>query len=266
MAALRYRLIDLKRDWIIVVTDAGQANHFKMCFDAARRAGWVKGQRVDHVGFGVVCGKDGKRFKTRSSEVERLADLLVEAQRRMRESFAERLSEGRSALQTEELENAARVAGLGAVKYFDLKQHPATDYVFEYDRMLDTRGDTAVYLLFAYARLASILRGASARTPALAELYARASTVLQPVHPAERALAAELARFNDVILSVLQDLLPNRLCDFLKEVCVKFSDFVTKCRVLDAVESDSRLILCEATRRVMAKSFELLGIGVLERI
>ena len=44
------------------------------------------------------------------------------------------------------------------MKYFDLKQSPATNYIFNYDRMLDTKGDTAVYLLFAYARVASILR------------------------------------------------------------------------------------------------------------
>jgi len=54
--------------------------------------------------------------------------------------------------------SAASVIGYGAVKYFDLKQHPSTNYIFSYDRMLDTKGDTAVYLLFAYARLASILR------------------------------------------------------------------------------------------------------------
>lgn len=44
------------------------------------------------------------------------------------------------------------------MKYFDLKQNPISSYIFSYDRMLDTKGDTAVYLLFAYARVASILR------------------------------------------------------------------------------------------------------------
>jgi arginyl-tRNA synthetase len=89
-------------------------------------------------------------------------------------------------------------------------------------------------------------------------------------HAAERALAFELLQFGDVLESVLADLLLNRLCDYLKEVCVKFTDFVTKCHVLNASggesEVNSRLLLCEATRRVMAKCFELLGIDPLERI
>jgi arginyl-tRNA synthetase len=65
MAALKYRTATLKRDWLVYITDAGQAPHFHMCFDAARACGWLDNTRADHIGFGVVCGDDGKRFKTR---------------------------------------------------------------------------------------------------------------------------------------------------------------------------------------------------------
>lgn len=160
MAALHYRLFELQREWVIVITDAGQATHFYMCFDAARSANWlVPGKhRVDHIGFGVVCGDDGKRFKTRSSETVRLIDLLNTAKDKMKESLLERVLEGKSPLQADEIDRAAGIIGYGAVKYFDLKNNPSTNYIFKYERMLDTKGDTAVYLLFAYARLSSILR------------------------------------------------------------------------------------------------------------
>lgn len=75
MAAIRQRTVEEKADWIIVVTDIGQAGHFDMIFKAARMAGWLppagegSHPRVDHVGFGLVLGDDGKRFRTRSSEV-----------------------------------------------------------------------------------------------------------------------------------------------------------------------------------------------------
>ncbi len=272
MAALRYRLRDLERDWVIIVTDAGQAGHFQLCFAAAREAGWVlPHHRVDHIGFGVVQGEDGKRFKTRSSETVRLVDLLDAARDRMAVSLAARASEGKSTLAGETLMAAARAAGYGSVKYFDLKQHPATSYQFNYDRMLDMRGDTAVYLLFAYARLASILRKAreerGLEAAALAQCGGAEAVLL--AHPSERALAFELLQFGDAVASVVRDLLPHRLCDFLKEVCVRFSDFVTRCHVLNPETPEagkSRLLLCEATRAVMAKSFELLGIEPLERI
>lgn len=76
----------------------------------------------------------------------------------MREILSVRSEEGKTSVAEGDVGKSAEIIGYGAVKYFDLKQHPATNYIFSYERMLDTKGDTAVYLLFAYARLASILR------------------------------------------------------------------------------------------------------------
>jgi arginyl-tRNA synthetase len=98
MAAIQYRLQTLNRDWIIYITDAGQAPHFHMCFDAAKAAGWVDGQRLDHIGFGVVCGDDNKRFKTRDGSTVRLIDLLNESIVRMKASLQSRAAEGKSSL------------------------------------------------------------------------------------------------------------------------------------------------------------------------
>jgi len=242
MAALQYRIKDLQRDWIIIITDAGQAPHFHMCFDAGKAAGWTKRPaeaggdvRVDHIGFGVVCGDDGKRFKTRSSETVRLIDLLNAAKERMAESLRARAEEGKCPLNEEELVAAASVIGYGAVKYFDLKQHPSTNYIFSYDRMLDTKGDTAVYLLFAYARLASILRKAKEERGIDISIKSDlATSVLNVDHPAERALSFELLQFGDVLQLVMSELMPNKMCDYLKELAVKFTEFVTKCHVLNA--------------------------------
>eukprot|EP01039_Chlorochromonas_danica_P008657 gene8657-9538_t len=312
MAALKYRMFAIDRDWIIILTDAGQNTHFEMCFDAANTAGWVdndrniiyqpvsppltgtvdpanpyvirndirKRCRLDHIGFGVVCGEDGKRFKTRSSDTVRLIDLLNAARDKMYDSLMDRVKEGKSTFvvtpnddpeyKDPELLAAASCIGYGAVKYFDLKQHPSTNYIFNYDRMLDTKGDTAVYLMFAYVRLVSILRKAEQeRGLQMATIISEAQSVLTLDHPAERALAFELLQFGDVIKSILQDLLPNRLCDYFKELSVKFTDFVTRCHVLNAPEeklTKSRLVLCEATRRALEKVFYLLGIKPLEKL
>ena len=99
MAAIRYRLRDLDRDWLIYITDAGQAGHFHKVFDLARAAGWTSNnQRLDHIGFGVVCGQDGKRFKTKSGDTVRLMDLLNEARDRMATSLQQRAAEGKTDL------------------------------------------------------------------------------------------------------------------------------------------------------------------------
>ncbi len=85
MAALRYRIKEKQCKWVIYITDAGQGSHFHMCFDAGKAAGWTKDVRLDHIGFGVVCGEDGGKFKTRSGSTVRLIDLMNEARDRMKE-------------------------------------------------------------------------------------------------------------------------------------------------------------------------------------
>ena len=58
----------------------------------------------------------------------------------------------------EEIDAAAAIMGYGAVKYADLKNHRTTDYKFSYDQMLSLNGNTAVYLLYAHARISGIIR------------------------------------------------------------------------------------------------------------
>ena len=112
-------------------------------------------------------------------------DLLDESVTRMEKSLKERVAEGKCALSPDEVKSAAEKIGYGAVKYADLHQHPATNYKFSYDKMLSTSGNTAVYLLFAHARLASIVRKASAK--GVDAKKAAANKMDLCAHPKERA-------------------------------------------------------------------------------
>ena len=91
MAALKQRVEEEAADWLIYVTDAGQATHFQQVFACAEKAGFIKpGVRVDHVGFGVVLGEDKKKFKTRSGDTVRLVELLDEGLKRSKDKLLEK--------------------------------------------------------------------------------------------------------------------------------------------------------------------------------
>ena len=193
-------------------------------------------------------------------------DLLDEAKKRMLVSLQERRDAGKSHLSDADLEQAATNIGYGAVKYFD----PKTDYKFSYDSMLSVSGDTAVYLQFAHARLASIVRKGKDEHGVDVDAMVGAGDVSVGLEePAELALAIELLQFPDVVDQVLTDFYPHRICEYLYNISGVFTQFVTKCFVLDAKNPammKSRLVLCEATGRVMRKCFEMLGITPLHRI
>ncbi|MBD1831166.1 arginine--tRNA ligase [Cyanobacteria bacterium FACHB-472] len=264
LAALRYRIEQDRAERIIYVTDAGQANHFAQVFQVARRAGWIpENIKIVHVPFGLVLGEDNKKLKTRSGETVRLRDLLDEAIARTRTDLEARVKEeGRS--ETEEfITHTAKVVGISAVKYADLSQNRTSNYVFSYDKMLALQGNTAPYMLYAYVRIQGISRKGDI---AFQQLGADAKILLQ--EEAELTLAKHLLQLSEVLSDVEQDLLPNRLCQYLFELSQKFNQFYDQCNVLKAEEPlrTSRLLLCDLTARTLKLGLSLLGIPVLERM
>ena len=264
LAALRYRIEQDGANRIIYVTDAGQANHFAQAFQVAQRAGWLpETVEVVHVPFGLVLGEDGKKLKTRSGETVRLRDLLDEAIARARADLKTRIQEEDRQETEEFIEHVAQVVGMAAVKYADLSQNRTSNYVFSFDKMLSLKGNTAPYLLYAYARIQSIGRKGDIDFEQL-----RTSTQVSLKEDQEVTLAKHLLQVSEVIKEVEQELLPNRLCQYLYELSEKFSQFYDQCPVLKAEESVrlSRLMLCDLTAQTLKLGLSLLGISVLERM
>lgn len=255
LAALRQRLFDEKADRIIYVVDSGQSLHFQLVFKAAERAGWYDPSKtlVEHVGFGLVLGEDGKKFKTRSGETEKLIDLLTEAVDRARTVVRERMPDASQ----KEVDHLARVIGVDAIKYSDLSCHRTKDYTFSYDRMLRFEGNTAVFLLYAYVRINGIRRKTGASD---------ASETIDLQHPSEIALALHLRRFGETLEFMARDLLPNRLTDYLYELAEKFNAFYRDCRVEGDPQEKSRILLCEASARILKQGLEILGLQTVDRM
>jgi arginyl-tRNA synthetase len=259
IAALRHRIEMEKAQRIIIVTDAGQSLHFQMLFKAAEKAGYLDPNkvRVDHVPFGVVLGADGTKFKTRSGDTEKLIVLLYEAIKQAKAILHERLPD----LSEKELNYTAEVLGIDAVKYADLSSHRIKDYMFSYERMLRFEGNTAAFLLYAYVRIQSIKRKIGKDLRILLE---KGKIVLE--HPTEIDLALHLLRLGETLESVAEELLPNRLAEYLYTLAEKFHAFFRDCRVEGTSQEDSRLLLCEATGRILHKGLEILGLKTLDKM
>ncbi len=259
LAAVRHRIFVEKADRIIVVVDQGQSLHLQMVFALAEKAGWLDPKKVlvEHVGFGLVLGPDGKKFKTRSGETEKLIDLLTGAVDKAREILFERYPDG----DPKEMEHLAKVLGISAVKYADLSSLRTKDYSFSYEKMLKFDGNTAVFLLYAYVRINGIKRKTQAN---MAEVLEKHQIILQ--HPSEIALGLHLIRFGEMIEVMARDLLPNRLTDYLYELAEKFNAFFRDCRVEGVPEEGSRLVLCELTAKILKQGLNILGLETVERL
>lgn len=259
LAAMRHRIQDEKADRIIIVTDAGQSMHFQMLFKAAEKAGYLDPSKVtvNHVTFGLVLGPDGKKFKTRSGETERLIDLLTTAIQRAKEILIAREVDMNEA----ELNKTARILGINAIKYADLSGNRSGDYTFSYDRMLRFEGNTAAFLMYAYVRVNSIKRKVNIDVDAL-----KKTTSIQLHHPSEIALAFHLNQWGEVLEQMTKDLFPHRLTEYLFKLAEHFNAFFRDCRVEGDPAQNSRLLLCETVAKVMHQGLQILGLKVVDRM
>ena len=253
---------------VLYVTDAGQSQHFDMVFKAAGMANFIpEGVSLEHVPFGLVQGEDGKKFATRSGDTVKLKDLLNEAIRIAGEDVMSRTVDP-TAEMDERLKQVAKIVGIGAVKYADLSMNRESNYRFSYERMLSLNGNTAPYMLYAYARICGIIRKVIGQTEGDTLQWPEPSETMI-THDAEMQLIRNLIKLPDILNEVERDLYPNRLCDYLFETSQKFNNFYENCSVLNAETSElkaSRLSLCVAAAGTIRLGLELLGIQTVERL
>ncbi|RHN63305.1 putative arginine--tRNA ligase [Medicago truncatula] len=146
--------------------------------------------------------------------------------------------------------------------YADLKINRSTNYTFSFDQMLNDKGNTAVYLLYAHARICSIIEKSGKD---IEELKKNGSLVLD--HKDECTLALHLLQFTEVFVESCSNLLPNKLCEYLYDLAEIFTKkFYSNCQVVGSPEETSRLLLCEATLTVMRQCFYLLGIEPVDKL
>ncbi len=260
LAAIRYRANELNADRILYFVDARQSLHLQQVFAVAKVAGFMPETcSCEHHPFGMMMGNDGKPFKTRTGGVVKLTDLLDEAEQRALAVVTEKNPD----LLEQRRREIAAVVGISAVKYADLAKNRIGDYVFNWDTMLALEGNTAPYLLYAYARIQSIFRKGDIDIESIGD---QVSISVQLVD--ERQLAVKLLQFADTVDAVAKECMPHGLCHYLYELAATFNRFFETCPVLKADEPirTRRLLFCKVTAQTLKTGLGLLGIQTIEQM
>ena len=260
IAAAKYRYETLKAHRALVFSDTRQSQHMQQAWLITRKAGYVPDSfQLEHKNFGMMLGKDGKPFKTRSGDTVKLADLLDEAIERA----SVLISQKSTALSEQEKADVIEAVGIGSVKYADLSKNRTTDYVFDWNNMLSFEGNTAPYMQYAYTRIRSIFNRSQI---ALSEVE---QAQLSITDEKERALAIKLLQFEEAVQVVGKDGTPHVLCAYLYELAGAFSSFYEHCPILNHDDQQvklSRLKLALLTERTLKQGLDLLGIKTVEKM
>lgn len=244
----------------VYITDKRQELHFKQVFRVAKKAGYVKPETpMIHIGFGTMNGKDGKPFKTREGGVMRLEHLIADID----EAVYSRIMENRS-MDEAEAKETAKIVGLAALKYGDLSNQAAKDYVFDIDRFISFEGNTGPYILYTIVRIKSILAKYEAQNPG-----AKAESILPAASDAEKTLMLELSKYNDVMESAFAETAPHKSCQYIFDLSNAFNSFYHDTRILaeeDKERQASWIALITLVKRVLEACIQVLGFEAPERM
>ncbi|MEY4474688.1 MAG: arginine--tRNA ligase [Pseudomonadota bacterium] len=259
IACAKYRYETLGANRVLYYIDSRQHQHLKQAWTIARKAGYVpESVSLEHHMFGMMLGKDGKPFKTRSGGTVKLSDLLDEAIERAGKLIVKKNPDMSAA----ELKQVVDAVGIGAVKYADLSKSRTTDYIFDWDNMLALDGNTAPYMQYAYTRVVSVFKRAG---------IDESSLILPLVITEDReaVLATRLLQFEEVITAVAREGTPHVMCSYLYDLAGLFSSFYEHCQILNAESEEirqSRLKLAMLTAKTLKQGLDTLGIQTVERM
>ena len=255
LATIQYR----KKKWVfwknLYVVDVRQEHHFRQVFRVAELLGFEGVGESQHVEFGFMSLPEGA-MSTRQGTAIFLDAVLDEAKRRALAVIKEKNSDLQNA------EKVAEVAGIGALKYFDLSHHRKSDIVFKWDEALSFEGNTGPYLQYTHARLKSILRKAD-------ESSRGARKEKYELDEMEHGLLVSLLRLPEAIEDALVDFTPNTLANYLFSFAKRVNEFYHSHPVLkeaDEIKLRLRLLLVAAAAITLKNGLWCLGIEAPEEM
>ena len=258
LAALIFRVEVFEPDDILYAVGEEQSLHFRQLFALARALGYIDGAKAKHIGFGLVLS-GGEKMSTRKGTLIELEELIKQSVEKSKEILRQKNKD----LSEKEIEEISEIIGLGAVVYNDLRQSRQKNISFDWKRMLDFEGGSAVYLQYTVARINSILKKLDA-----AEIEEKIS---KPVFEKESefALAIKMMFFPQIILEAQKHNSPHLIAVYLEELAQLFNHFYNEVSIIgteDAKLRLSRVSLIKSTATVIKNGLNLLGVKTPEKI
>ena len=260
LATIVWRMQDYRPDEIIYVVDKRQELYFTQVFRCARKTGLVGPEtQLKFLGFGTMNGKDGKPFKTREGGVMRLEYLVNEINEEMYKKIADNHT-----VEEQEGRKTARMVALSAIKYGDLSNQAAKDYIFDVERFTSFEGNTGPYILYTIVRIKSILKKYQAE-----KNLPESARILAAHSESEKALMLEISKFNGMMESAFADTAPHKVCAYIYDLANAFNHFYHETKILaepDAMVQAGYICLLELTKQALEICIEVLGFEAPEKM
>lgn len=259
-AKLRYNDYDIKK--MVYVVGNEQNYHFQVLSILLDKLGYIWGKDLVHFSYGMVELPEGK-MKSREGTVVDADDLMAEMIDTARETSME-LGKLENCT-PDEIENIARMVGLGALKYFILKVDPRKNMTFNPKESIDFNGNTGPFIQYTHARIKSVLRKAKEQG---IEIDTAVDKTIE-ISEKESYIIQLLAEFPNIVKEAGDEFSPALIANYEFELVKEFNQFYHDFSILKE-ENEAlkhfRLTLSASVAKVIKTGMSLLGIEVPERM
>ena len=256
LATVNYRIKRWDPDLFIYEIGADQKLHLRQLFETVEMLGWKSKDKFMHVAHGMYRLKDGA-MSTRKGKTVHLEDVLEEAIERAEKIIDK--SEIVDEMTKKEKRDTAEKVGVGAVKYADLKKHYKKDIVFDWEKVLNLKGNSGPYLQYTTLRAKSVLDKSEESFDL--EVY--------DLSKQERIIVKKIIEFDDMVDIARRNFTPSTIANYAYDLAKEFNRFYSEHSILNAKNKKlkrQRITITEAGYKVLEKSLSLLGISLPERM
>ncbi|WP_343126690.1 arginine--tRNA ligase [Buchnera aphidicola] len=259
LACLKYRSQILKIDKIIYYTDIRQTQHLKNIWNIAKKAKYISPNLcLEHHKFGMILSKNKTPFKTREGKTITLYKLIQESIIRTQKILQEKNKNWTQ----KKIRKISKKIGIGALKYFEISKNRKKNYIFNWNKILTLKGNTSLYIQYAYTRIQSIFKK-------IKNLKFKKKNLIIINNIYEKKIILQILKFNDILLQIEKLGTPHLLCKYLFTLSENFSCFYEKCPIISEKIKKikmSRIKIIFLTAKILKKGLQLLGISIVNEM
>lgn len=240
---------------LVYITDARQGLHFYQVFTVCKKANFVgENNALTHIGYGTVNGKDGRPFKTRDGGTFKLRDLIDMVTARAKEKILA------NNVAVDDIDKLSTQVAMGAIKFGDLSNVIAKDYIFDIDKFTSFEGKTGPYIQYTGVRIKSLL--------AKANWDKSMFDVSGDLADVKNIMLAYL-RYQDSFVNSFAEKSLNSLCMSMYDLCSAFSTFYNNVKILSESDSKKRntyLSICYLVLKGVEYGSKIIGFDIPEKM
>lgn len=246
LADIKFKQYDIEES--IYVVGNAQEMHMKQLFKTLEIMGFEHADKCFHLGYDEVRFPEGKMSSRSGNNV-----LYTDLRKQVINYAKEQISKRHEDWSEEKISKVAKQVAICSMKFEMIAKDNNKNIIFELEKVCNFEGDTGPYVQYTHARCNSILKKARYDSE-------QCASYMLLSEPIEVELVKKLGEFPEIIESINKTKIPGELARYSLELCKIFNRFYHECKVIGTKEESLRLKIVDATRNVLEKSLNLLGI------